>query len=427
MPWQQRVLDVGLELLPDGRPAFRDVGITVPRQSGKTTVVLGVETQRAIGWDERQHIRYSAQTGADARKKLLDDQFPLLEPHKNLLGIRQFMRANGSEGIVWRNGSRLSLMGSTSESGHGPTIDLAVKDELFADIDFRRDQALVPAMATRELAQAWSLSTAGTDESVALNQMVQRGRAAVEAGVSEGTAYFEWSACEGSDPNDEAVWVSCMPALGHTISLAAIRHARRQLEDDAEFMRAYLNIPTGSVDGRVFTVAQWDAVCRKAVKVDGDLVLAIDCTPERDAATLAVADERGRLEVFDHRANLSWVVGRAVEVAAARSLPVVLDPSGPVASEIPALHAAGLKVVEVSGREYAQACGAFFDAVVERRAAIRSHPGLDAAVMGLRKRTSGESWVWARRDNTVDVCPAIAATLAYWVATQVEVLRPFAY
>src|SRR5690348_15325275 len=47
MPWQRLVADVGLELTDDGRPAYREVVFTVPRQSGKTTVILGWAVQRA--------------------------------------------------------------------------------------------------------------------------------------------------------------------------------------------------------------------------------------------------------------------------------------------------------------------------------------------------------------------------------------------
>src|SRR5262245_7346570 len=77
MPWQRLVADVGLELLEDGRPAYREVIVPVPRQSGKTSLILAVEVQRAVGWAPAfgpQRLVYSAQTGADARKKLLEDQ-----------------------------------------------------------------------------------------------------------------------------------------------------------------------------------------------------------------------------------------------------------------------------------------------------------------------------------------------------------------
>src|ERR1035437_7994862 len=71
MPWQRLVADVGLELLPGTMlPAYREVIVTVPRQSGKTSLVLAIEFQRALGWSELQRIAYSAQNGVEARRKL---------------------------------------------------------------------------------------------------------------------------------------------------------------------------------------------------------------------------------------------------------------------------------------------------------------------------------------------------------------------
>jgi len=236
MPWQQQVADVGLELLPDGRPAYREVAVTVPRQSGKTTLVLSVEVHRAMAWAELlgapQRIVYSAQTGKDAREKLLEDQVPLLEPHRKTLGISKIMRAFGSESVLWRNDSRLTLLASSEDSGHGKTVDLGVKDELFADRDMRRDQALNPAMATRSHAQLWTASTMGTVDSVALNMVVDQGHRAVETGQKTGLAYFEWSADPKDDPADPATWWKCMPALGRTIGLEVVEHAYQTLQLD---------------------------------------------------------------------------------------------------------------------------------------------------------------------------------------------------
>jgi phage terminase large subunit-like protein len=68
MPWQQLVADVGGELLDDGRPAFREVWVTVPRQNGKTTLILAWEVDRCLNWSgvEPQRVLYSAQNGNEA-------------------------------------------------------------------------------------------------------------------------------------------------------------------------------------------------------------------------------------------------------------------------------------------------------------------------------------------------------------------------
>ena len=76
LPWQRQVADVALEMVEDEsgllRPAFREVIFTVPRQSGKTTLLLALELQRALRFATPQRIAYTAQTGWDARRKLID-------------------------------------------------------------------------------------------------------------------------------------------------------------------------------------------------------------------------------------------------------------------------------------------------------------------------------------------------------------------
>src|SRR5660398_303411 len=192
MPWQQMVADVGFEIDSEtGLPAYREVIVTMPRQNGKTSLLLAAEVERALLWDVPQHIIYTAQTGADARKKLLDDQLPVLQQCKFIdKRISRYHRASGSEGIYFENHSRLQLAASSEKSGHGPTVDLAVLDEVWADEDNRREQSLVPMMNTRPAAQTLVVSTQGTDRSLFLNRKTERGRIAVEEGKGSGTAYL---------------------------------------------------------------------------------------------------------------------------------------------------------------------------------------------------------------------------------------------
>jgi hypothetical protein len=414
MPWQRQVADVALELLDDGRPAYREVLVTVPRQSGKTSLILSVEVQRAVGWARSsgpQRVAYSAQTGADARKKLLEDQVPLLERRRKMFGISRIMRAIGFESVVWRNGSRLVLLASSEDSGHGKTIDLGVQDELFADIDFRRDQAMIPAMATRANGQIWAASTAGTGASVALNDKVALGRAAVDAGRDTGIAYFEWSAPRDADPGDPATWWRCMPALGRTITLEAVEHAYQTMKL-GEFKRAFLNIPTVS-DERVIPATSWDLVNAPDVEATAGR-FGLDINPERTAAAIVAAGAGPVLELIDYRPDTAWIVDRCNELWRRYGVGFVLDGSGPAASEVPALAAAGVPVEVLTGPAVTRAAGAFFSRILEGRVRIRRNEALDAAAAGAAKLQSGDAWKWGRRSSSADIAPLVAATVALW-------------
>ena len=160
LPWQRQVLDVALEVDDEDRPAYRDVCVTVPRQQGKTTMNLVLTLHRALS-REKQTIKYTAQHGAAARTKLIDDWLPALtkSPFARYFTPRL---TSGHEALHFTNGSSLGLVATTQKSGHGSTIDLAICDEAFAYPDARVEQAVRPAMVTRPDAQLWIVSTAGT-------------------------------------------------------------------------------------------------------------------------------------------------------------------------------------------------------------------------------------------------------------------------
>lgn len=425
MPWQQLVADVGLELLPDGRPAYRSVGFTVPRQSGKTTLILGWEVQRAVGWakilGQPQRILYSAQTGKDAREKLLEDQVPLLEPHRRLFGVKRVTRTNGSESVSWTNGSRLGLLASGEDSGHGKTLDLGVKDELFADVDMRRDQAMNPAMATRPYAQALTASTMGTSESVALNAEVAKGRAAVEADTGKGRAYFEWSAAPDQDPGDPATWWGCMPALGRTITLEVVEDAYADMPLE-EFKRAYLNIPTAS-DDRVIPLSAWSKVCRSDVEATAG-VFMFDVNPERSAAGIVAAGEGEVLEVVEYWPGTGWLVDRVVELFEKYRVPFAVDVRGPGGNFIPELKRRGVRLIELDSKDMTRASAHFFDEVMRDAVKVRQNADLDAAVAVADKKSVGDAYVWGRKTPKGDVLLLVAASGALWCQAQGPGKRP---
>lgn len=413
MPWQQLVADVASEVDEDsGLPAYREVVVTVPRQSGKTTLVLAYELHRALMWGRPQRIAYTAQTGFDARRKLIDDQAPILLASPLAAAVEKVQKAQGNEAIVFRNGSRIDVLASSESAGHGRTLDLPILDEVFADADDRREQALLPAMSTRPDAQLFVVSTMGTESSVYLNRKVETGRAAVLDGLSSGIAYFEWSADidAGLDIDDPKTWWSCMPALGHTITEKTVRHARQTMSE-GDFRRSMLNQKTVS-DERVIPVSVWEAVCSDEVAPEGGLVFGLDVNPERSDAAVAVADSRGRGELVEYRPGVGWVVDRVVELCRKWGASVRLDAYSPAGSLADELVAKGVRVDRYSTREVSYACGSLFDRLMDRKVLVRRSPVLDSAAAGARRRSTGDSWVWSRNSGDVDVSPLVALTLA---------------
>jgi hypothetical protein len=414
MPWQREVVDVALEL-EDGSPAYRETVLTIPRQSGKTTLILALVLHRALRWGGPQRIAYTAQTGHDARQKLLDDWVPLIERSPFAPLIERVYRANGDEAIIFRNGSRVEVLRNSISAGHGRTLDLAIIDEAFADEDDTREQALLPTMATKRDAQLLIVSTAGTDRSIYLKRKVDQGRASVEAGNDTGIAYFEWSAEPDDDPFDREMWTRVMPALGLTISENAVEHALGSMTIN-EFRRSYLNV-WSTVSEQMIPAKVWNACTNPKTAPAGALSFAVDVALDRSSASIAVADKDGNIELIENREGVSWVQNRALELFRRWKGSIVIDGYGPSGSLVDPLRQVQVPVVTYKTADVTAACALFYDAVLDRRLRAKSDDRLDRAVNAAMRRAVGQTWLFQRNTADADITPLYASLLAWHHAT----------
>lgn len=422
MPWQQQVLDVALEIdAATGKLAYREVVLTVPRQSGKTTLLLVLILLRALG-SPLQNIRYTAQTGSDARKKWTDDWLPILDAST----FSRFYRVrltNGHEALRFNNGSLQALLATTQKAGHGGTIDLGILDEAFAHADARLEQALKPAMITRPQPQLWVVSTAGTpDKSPYLWGKVDIGRGAVDGGMTGSVAYFEWSAADDLDPADPETWWSCMPALGYTVTEGAVASDFASM-DLGEFERAYLNRWKTAMTEPVIPLAIWNALVDEHSEPLDPVCFAFDVSPDRFASIAAAgvrADGRMHVEILERAHGTAWLPDRLAELKSHRPVAIVCDPVGPAGSVLAALEQRKVDIVTVTAQEHARACGMLYDLATElgpggdRQLHHLGDPDLLTALDGACKRPLGDAWAWSRKSSSVDISPLVAATLALW-------------
>ena len=430
MPWQRLVADIAYEIDEEtGRLAYREVRLTVPRQSGKTTLMLAAMTHRCIVMGDRQRVFYTAQTGKDARLKWEDEHVPVLE-RSALAPLIQVRRTNGSEAIRWENGSIWSLLATTESAGHGAQADLGVLDEAFSYVDDRLEQAMKPAMVTRPQPQLWIVSTAGTEDSLYLNEKIDDGRMRAAAGQTSSVAFFEWSAPEEADIASPDTWRACMPALGLTVPIEAIRSDFESMREP-EFRRAYLNQRqdrAASAPWQIISEADWTACADKNSAIADTPTIALDVTPSRSMASLCAAGVRddgvAHIEVIGNRPGTSWVLDWfAAEDRVRKYRSIVIDPVSGANSLVSDLRNLGLQIVEVGTRQMVAGCGKFYDLATQGRLRHIDQVPLNAAIAGSKKRNLGDAWAWHRRDNSVDVSPLVAATLALQAHIAPE-LRP---
>jgi hypothetical protein len=194
MPWQQDAVDVAYEYDPEsGLFRYDEADITVPRQSGKTTITLAKKVHRLTAlarlWGP-QRSTYIAQTRLRARAKLERDFADVLRSSRSFREVPNVKARpqrgtewrlslnNGSEHIQFGVGSYLQIDAPTRTAGHGDTLDDGTIDEAFAREDDAAEMAMRPAMATRRNAQLWVISTAGDGRSFYWWRKILAGRKA---------------------------------------------------------------------------------------------------------------------------------------------------------------------------------------------------------------------------------------------------------
>lgn len=357
--------------------------------------------------------------------------------------VRAVRRTTGEEAIELLTGARLRFLARSGGSGRGFTGSCNILDEAMVLGDDAMG-ALMPTMAAVKDPQVWYLGSAGIGHpSMQLGRLRARALEALETGVPDPSlAYLEWSinphvtecpqgCTEHDDPRAPESVARANPALGYRLSLEHTERERLTM-GEAIFARERLGVgeyPSDSADTwSVIGEDAWRALTDGDSQAADPVAFAIDMTPERSHASICVAGANGsavHVEVVDNRPGTDWIVQRAVDLHERWNPRCwVVDAGGPAGSLIPDLERElGVTVVSPKVRQYAQACGSFFDAVTSGDLVHLDQAPLATALAGARKRDLGEAWAWSRRGVGVDISPLVGVTLARWGLTA-EVEEP---
>jgi hypothetical protein len=288
-------------------------------------------------------------------------------------------------------------------------------------------------MIARPHSQLLVISTMGTLDSELWNQMVARGRDAVEDETSS-LAYVEYSAERDEDVFDEAKWHKWMPALGRTVGHADIRAAIEDMmgtpEGPAGVVRAFGNRTTASLVSLFPT--EWVEASWRIIKPPERLVLAVDVNDSPAGAAVVsghlAEDGHGAARVIEWRAGSPrWAIDKVAEVLRDRSVAaLVADFGGPAKSieaelKAVAYEAGDVPVVDRYPRLFGADCQRFYTALKDGELYLEKTPPLEEAIAGAVKKAIGDLWVVSRRQMSADASPLIAAIIAHGLAEELAV------
>lgn len=428
--WQENVLEAAMGERSDGRWAARQVGVSTPRQNGKSQLIVARALAGVLLFDEQLIIcsAHQQDTAREVFTRLVD----ILEDHPTLNArVDSYGKALNREYIRFRSGQTIRFKARSAGGGRGFSADCLLLDEAQI-LSAAAWSAILPTMSARPNPQVWLLGTPPTAEDD--GEVFGRLRNAGIVGRDSRLAYLEWSADEGDDLDDPVTWAKANPAFGTRIGHEAIESERSSMTDD-QFAMERLGMWSGAGRHRVIDEESWSAVADASSVAFDRLTLAVDVAPNRSTASVSLAGQRAdglwHVELDQQRKGVDWVPGWVEQRAARNRLhAVVLDEmSGLVdVDKRGTRFLRGTKVrvtlAAAEGRDMAKACAGFFDAVMTGAVRHTDQVQVNVALSVAGKRPVAGAWAWNRRDEDSDITPVVSQTLALWGARNDIVKRP---
>lgn len=416
--WQHGAGKLTLSKRADGTYAADTTCISIPRQAGKTYLIACIIFALCM-LKPGLTVIWTAHRKTTARETF--DQFDGMAKRPRVAAhIRQVLHGKGDEAIHFTNGSRILFGARESGFGRGfAGVDILVCDEG----QILPDSTLEDLGATQNTAPNPLFFVMGTpprprDPGEFFTLLRQE---AID-GESDSTLYIETSADRGTDPMDPEQLRKANPSYPHRSTHRAMLRLRKKLKNNDSWNREARGI--------------WDEITKHfspipttpwAEQVDvgptdgtKPTALAVDMSHDRHISVAACwledEDAAHGEEVWagvDTDAAVEWIVARA-----GRRLPVVIDSASPAASLAPILRARGVRVLMTSGTDMAKACGQLVDKIGLGKFTHAGQESVNEAAKGARKRAIGTAggWGYDRRDESVNIAPLVALTLALFGA-----------
>lgn len=424
LPWQEwLVIHMG-ELLPDGRPRFRQVLVLVARQNGKTTL-----SRVLILWwlfIEQVGLVVGAHAARDKAKREWQKTIALARTVPMLareIGRHAVVLQVGEEDFTTLLGSHYRFGAANRRLGRGDTVHRLMLDELREHKDWTAYNAGVFGMNAVSDAQAIAITNQGDMRAVVLDSLRDEALQFIETGQGDSRLFLaEWSAPSGAEITDPAALAAANPGLGDVVDLdslvgAGMRAERQGGEELAGFrtevlcQRVLLKDP--AIDPDAWKAAGYDATDPAQV-VDlgqhrGQLVACLDVALDGSHATLvAAAVVNGKVYV---EVVARWL-GRDAMKTLRAELPEHVRrmkprrfgwfPGGPAAAVAAALKTkgrgwppAGVRVTEIIG-EVPAVCMGLAEQVAAGEVAHPRDEMLDAHVGQTQKLHRAGKWIFTR-------------------------------
>lgn len=399
--WQEYALEAAMGERADGRWVSKFVGISAPRQNGKSQLIVARALAGVLLFGEKTIIisAHETDTAREVWRRLIDvvEANPTLEAR-----VTGRMDAINREFLAFGQGmdkQTIKLKARRTSGARGFSSDCLLLDE--AQILGKRAWgSIVPTMSARPNPQLWLFGTPPTPDDDAFAFARVR-----ESAIKKKPrhTWLEWAAEPTDDFDDPATWAKANPAFGVRISYEACADDRSAMDDEQFGMERLGMWADGENSGPGLDFATWKTLADPSAERGAGQVFGIATAPDRSWAAVAVAWQRpdGDVQVMlaDYAPTTAWVKARVAELRAKWGGRVLTD------TESVDLIDDAEKVPEK------RAEASLDDAITAGTVHHGNEGALNTAVKGARWKKSGDGRVLDRH-GLLEISPAVAAAVA---------------
>lgn len=413
--WQDGAGMLILSQREDGEYAADTIVISIPRQVGKTYLIACIIFALCL-MKPGLKVIWTAQV-KDTALETFDQFFSMAQRPKVKPSIASTPRGKGDEAIIFRNGSSIEFGARDSGFGRGRTdVGVIVYDEG----QHLSNEALENMGATQNVADnplCFVMGTPPRPKDKGEYFSILR-REALD-GDSDGTLYIEMSADRGCDPMDRDQWRKANPSFPVRTSERAMLRLRKKLRNEDSWRREALGVWDDVAHRPAIAPELWktlfdvaaDGVPPDAFGVDESHQGAISI-----AASWVDGDHVHAEEVWagsDAQTAIAWLADRSRR---GRTIPIVIDNASPAKDLAPDLNALRLNVKLTTAGDMATACGLVVNKASAGTVSHAAQEPVTEALKGAKKRPIRDAggWGWDRRDETTNIAPLVAWTLAVY-------------
>ena len=422
---QKLEMDVFFARDADGSIASLTVGITKPRQNGKSFAARDYALWMAFV--EHMNVLYTAHRGGTVRK-MFKEMCDFIEMNKDFKDeVDYIYKAGGYEGIYLNDGTYIEFQTRTNSGARGGTYRVIVVDEAQELTSVQQDAILPTASAAGEIDEGESVPQViyiGTVPGPECNGTVFRGmHDKAHAGESD-TWWLEWGAAgdsiEDVDIDDVDLWYACNPAMGRRMSERTVRNEHDTMTRDG-FARERLGwwSPTAGLPDFAIVANKFEALAVDNAPTDGKCAYGVKFAPDGSEVSLAAARIDGDAVYVEQirREPMALGLGWLAEWIASRKSAgccCVIDGKSGAQALVDKLGAMPVNyIVTPSASQVIAACTAMVDRVNEGTLEwFRPQADmLDSAVTSTRRKIGSTGGWGFGGENPI---PIEAASLALW-------------